>query len=83
MRVLVISDVHANYTAFEAVLKDAGDFEAVWCLGDIVGYGPDPNICVEVLSEQPNLFCVPGNHDVGNTPTVASVARYRVSTYRE
>ena len=64
MRVLVISDIHANYTAFEAVLNDADDIEAVWCLGDIVGYGPDPNACVELLSEQPNLVCVPGNHDI-------------------
>jgi len=62
MRVLVVSDIHANYTAFEAVLDNAGDFEALWCLGDIVGYGPDPNACVELLSEQKNLVCVPGNN---------------------
>jgi predicted phosphodiesterase len=64
MRVLVISDIHANYTALETVIEDADDFEAVWCLGDVVGYGPDPNACVELLSEQPNLVCVLGNHDV-------------------
>lgn len=64
MRVLVMSDIHANYTALETVIKDAGDFDAVWCLGDVVGYGPDPNACVELLSEQPNLQCVLGNHDV-------------------
>ncbi len=65
MRALVISDIHANYSALEAVLEDArGEFDAVWCLGDVVGYGPDPNACVELLSEQPNLLCVLGNHDV-------------------
>ena len=64
MRVLVMSDIHANYTALETVLTDADGFEAVWCLGDVVGYGPDPNACVELLSEQPNLSCVLGNHDV-------------------
>lgn len=64
MRVLVMSDIHANYTALETVLADADGFEAVWCLGDVVGYGPDPNACVELLSEQPNLRCVLGNHDV-------------------
>jgi len=72
MRVLVVSDIHANYTAFEAVLEDAGKVDAVWCLGDVVGYGPDPNACVELLSEQPNLVCVPGNHDIaamGKMPT--------------
>ena len=64
MRVLVMSDIHANYTALETVIKDAGVYDAVWCLGDVVGYGPDPNACVELLSEQPNLQCVLGNHDV-------------------
>ncbi|GAB4434669.1 MAG: metallophosphoesterase family protein [Anaerolineales bacterium] len=64
MRILVISDIHANYTALEAVLEDAGPADEVWCLGDTVGYGPDPNICVEVLREQPMLTCLLGNHDV-------------------
>ncbi|MFN3741254.1 MAG: metallophosphoesterase family protein [Anaerolineales bacterium] len=63
MRILVLSDVHANYTALEAVLKDAGAVEAVWCLGDLVGYGPDPNLVIETLREQPNLLCLKGNHD--------------------
>lgn len=49
MRVLVMSDIHANYTALETVINDADDFEAVWCLGDVVGYGPDPNACAELL----------------------------------
>ena len=47
MRVLVISDIHANLTAFETVLEDAkGQWDYVWCLGDVVGYGPDTNECV-------------------------------------
>lgn len=63
MRILVISDIHANYTAFETVLKHAkGDWDYVWCLGDVVGYGPDPNECVERLRELPHL-CLAGNHD--------------------
>src|SRR5687768_742644 len=45
MRILVISDIHANLTALEAVLAHASDYEAVWYLGDLVGYGPDPNEC--------------------------------------
>lgn len=64
MRVLVISDVHANYTALEAVLKDAGEVDATWCLGDMVGYGPDPNAVVEQIREIPNLTCILGNHDM-------------------
>jgi len=63
VKVLVISDVHANLTALEAVLKDAGDFDEVWCLGDITGYGPDPNECIERVRSLPNLTCLSGNHD--------------------
>jgi len=63
MLTLVISDIHANLTALEAVLADVNEYEQVWCLGDIVGYGPDPNQCIERLKELPNLTCVVGNHD--------------------
>lgn len=63
MRILVVSDIHANYTAFEEVLKDAGTFDTVWCLGDVVGYGPQPNECVERLREL-NPVCLAGNHDL-------------------
>jgi diadenosine tetraphosphatase ApaH/serine/threonine PP2A family protein phosphatase len=63
VRTLVISDIHANLTALEAVLSDAGQFDAVWCLGDLVGYGPDPNECIECISKLPNLQCILGNHD--------------------
>lgn len=63
MRILIISDIHANLTAFETVLKDAkGEWEYVWCLGDVVGYGPDPNECVDLLRTLPHL-CLAGNHD--------------------
>jgi predicted phosphodiesterase len=63
MRTLIISDVHANLTALNAVLEDAGEFSRVWCLGDLVGYGPDPNQCIERVSALPDLQCVKGNHD--------------------
>lgn len=59
-----MSDIHANYTALEAVLRDAGDVDETWCLGDLVGYGPDPNAVVEEVGEIPNLTCLMGNHDV-------------------
>ena len=54
MRVAVLSDVHANLHALESVLAqvDAGRFDAVWCLGDLVGYGPKPNECVALLQER-------------------------------
>jgi diadenosine tetraphosphatase ApaH/serine/threonine PP2A family protein phosphatase len=63
MRILIISDIHANFTALETVLKDAqGRWDYVWCLGDVVGYGPDPNECVDRIRELPHL-CLAGNHD--------------------
>ncbi len=64
MRILVISDIHANLTALEAVLAEAGEFDAAWCLGDLVGYGPDPNECIARIRELPGLLCIIGNHDL-------------------
>ena len=63
MRTLIISDIHSNLTALNTVLADADPFDAVWCLGDVVGYGPDPNECIERLQSLPGLKCVKGNHD--------------------
>jgi len=62
MRFLIISDVHANLAALSAVLVDVGSFDFVWCLGDLVGYGPDPNECIERLRDFPH-FSLAGNHD--------------------
>ena len=62
MRCLVLSDIHSNLEAFETVLDHAGAVDQVWCLGDVVGYGPDPNGCVELLRSRPHL-CIAGNHD--------------------
>jgi predicted phosphodiesterase len=65
MRVAVISDVHANYHALEAVLEqiDAARVDAVWCLGDTVGYGPRPNECCERVEARADR-CLVGNHDL-------------------
>jgi predicted phosphodiesterase len=63
MRILIISDIHANLVAFEQVLDDAkGEWDYVWCLGDVVGYGPKPNECCDLLKTMPHL-CLAGNHD--------------------
>ncbi|NPA30771.1 MAG: metallophosphoesterase family protein [Chloroflexi bacterium] len=71
MRVVVMSDVHANVVALEAVLAHAGPADAYWFLGDAVGYGPEPNIVVERLRALPNGLCLLGNHDaavIGRLP---------------
>jgi predicted phosphodiesterase len=63
MRALILSDIHANLVALETVLGAAsGQYDVLWCLGDIVGYGPRPNECIEVIRSQAAL-CVMGNHD--------------------
>jgi len=82
MRILVISDIHANLTALEAVLADAGEVDAVWCLGDVVGYGPDPNECIARLQALSSLVCLQGNHDaaaIGQLPLSSFNAEARAS----
>ena len=66
MRTAIISDIHGNRQAFEAVLDaiEASTCEQIWCLGDLVGYGADPNACVE-LAQQHAAICLAGNHDLG------------------
>jgi len=59
---LVMSDIHANLAALEAVLDDAPDFDELWCLGDLVGYGPRPNECIERVRTLPHTSLA-GNHD--------------------
>ncbi len=63
MQILVMSDIHGNYNALEAVLEDAGKVDKVWCLGDLLGYGPDPNECVKRIRSLKNCVCLLGNHD--------------------
>jgi predicted phosphodiesterase len=63
MKILVMSDIHGNINALEAVLHDAGKVERVWCLGDLVGYGPDPNECIKKIRSLRNCICLMGNHD--------------------
>ncbi len=66
LRVAVISDIHANYHALDAVLADV-ETEApdeIWCLGDLVGYGPRPNRCCRIVAARVSL-CLAGNHDLG------------------
>jgi diadenosine tetraphosphatase ApaH/serine/threonine PP2A family protein phosphatase len=65
VRVAVISDIHANLHALTAVLEDVErqQADAVWCLGDLVGYGPRPNECCRTVQERADLSLV-GNHDL-------------------
>lgn len=65
MRYAIMADIHANLAAFTAVLEDMekrGGVEEIWCLGDVVGYGPDPHACIELLRQHRHT-CIAGNHD--------------------
>jgi predicted phosphodiesterase len=65
MRVAVVSDIHGNRHAFEAVLAEieTAGVEEIWCLGDLVGYGAEPDACVE-LARRHAQICLVGNHDL-------------------
>lgn len=84
MRVLVLSDIHGNLHALEAVLKAAAPFDALWNLGDVVGYGAFPNEVVEKMRALAQVN-VRGNHDrvccgltssAGFNPVAAAAAQW-------
>ena len=91
MLIALISDVHGNLPAFEAVLADVDSTaaEEIWCLGDLVGYGAQPDDCVELARKRCD-FCLAGNHDLVVTGEIdisdfsssaaAAAARGRAST---
>ncbi len=78
MRVAVLSDVHSNQPALEAVLAAAAEagVEESWCLGDVVGYGAQPDPCADLI-RQHCAICLAGNHDL------AVLGRLDVSTFSE
>ncbi len=71
MQVAILSDIHGNRHAFEAALADAQSAGAdeMWCLGDLVGYGAEPDACVE-LARRHAAICLAGNHDMGVTGAI-------------
>lgn len=92
MRLAIVSDIHANLPALEAVLADAqrvgGD--QLWCLGDVVGYGAHPDECTSLIAERCGL-CLVGNHDLAVlgelddsafSPAAAAAVRWTRETAR-
>jgi predicted phosphodiesterase len=71
MRVAVVSDIHSNLHALEAVLTaiDAEAPDELWCLGDLVGYGARPNECCAAIAEKADV-CLAGNHDLAVRGTI-------------
>jgi predicted phosphodiesterase len=93
MRIALLSDVHGNLPAFEAVLDDVESegVEQIWCLGDLVGYGAEPDRCVALARDRCDL-CLAGNHDLvvtGEIPitdfssSAAAAARWTQETVSE
>jgi diadenosine tetraphosphatase ApaH/serine/threonine PP2A family protein phosphatase len=84
MRYIILSDIHANLEALESTLATAGECDAFLVLGDLVGYGADPNAVIERVQSLPNATIIRGNHDkVGaGVETVESfnhLARHAIS----
>lgn len=71
MRIAVLSDIHGNLPALESVLAEVerASWDGVWCLGDVVGYGADPDRCADLVAERCSL-CLAGNHDLAVLGTV-------------
>jgi predicted phosphodiesterase len=66
MQILLLSDIHSNFDALEAVLQDARvnfEIDEIWASGDLVGYGPDPAACLDLL-DSAGAITVAGNHDL-------------------
>ena len=63
MRYAIVSDIHSNVEAFDVALAQVGANDVLWCLGDIVGYGPNPNECIDKVRERGGVT-VMGNHDL-------------------
>ena len=63
MRIIVLSDIHSNLDALEAVVHNFPEYDELWCLGDIVGYGPQPNEVIERIQQLRPTAVIMGNHD--------------------
>jgi predicted phosphodiesterase len=88
MRALILSDIHSNLEALDAVLAAAGEWDVLWNLGDVVGYGGSPNEVVDTVRRLATLT-VRGNHDrvcsglsssLGFNPTARAAAKWTLGT---
>jgi diadenosine tetraphosphatase ApaH/serine/threonine PP2A family protein phosphatase len=69
MRIVILSDIHSNFVALEAVLNALPEHDKLWCLGDTIGYGPDPNLCLATIRERAE-HALTGNHDLACLGTI-------------
>jgi predicted phosphodiesterase len=71
MKVVIISDIHANFVALETAISSFPSVEKIWLLGDLAGYGPQPNECIEAITKLP-ILAIAGNHDLGVTGRIST-----------
>jgi diadenosine tetraphosphatase ApaH/serine/threonine PP2A family protein phosphatase len=84
MKYLILSDIHANLEALEAALSSAGGHDAVLVLGDLVGYGADPNAVIDCVRALPGVTIIRGNHDkvgagIENVESFNHLARHAIT----
>ncbi|HLG59492.1 MAG TPA: metallophosphoesterase family protein [Vicinamibacterales bacterium] len=84
MKYLILSDIHANLEALEAALSSAGDHDSVLVLGDLVGYGADPNAVIDCVRALPDVAVIRGNHDkvgagIENVESFNHLARHAIT----
>jgi predicted phosphodiesterase len=73
MKFAILADIHSNLEAFEEVLGRIKNVDKIICLGDVVGYGPNPNECIELI-KQHQIICIAGNHDKAVTGELTTQA---------
>jgi len=65
MRIVLVSDIHSNAVALAAVLAVLPSYDELWCLGDTIGYGPEPNVCLQHMRDLAR-YALTGNHDLAS-----------------
>jgi diadenosine tetraphosphatase ApaH/serine/threonine PP2A family protein phosphatase len=70
MRIVLVSDIHSNAVALEAVLAALPSYDELWCLGDTIGYGPEPNRCLALMRKLAR-YALTGNHDLASLGLVS------------
>lgn len=87
LKIAVLSDIHSNLDALDAVMKDLPNVDNILCLGDLVGYGPQPNEVIAELQRLQPLMVLLGNHDnsvlTGDTAGLAAHAELAVKWTRK
>ncbi len=78
MRIVIVSDIHSNEPAMRAVLDALPPHDHLWCLGDTIGYGPNPNECLAAMRDQAQ-YVLTGNHDLASLGAISLITFNRLA----